>query len=88
MKKSIKAEMPQATTNQVTITPVVLEQLKKISEELKARQQAAQQVSLNLELIISTVLSQSGYDLSKVVNLSLDDEASVLKFELKEDDKS
>jgi len=87
MKKSIKAEMPTAQKT-VTLTPVVLEQIKKISEELKVRQTAAREVSVNLELIISTVLSQSGFDLTKVVNLSVDDQSSVLQFELKEDDQS
>lgn len=88
MKKSIKAELPQATKQTTPVTSTVLEQIIKISEELKARQEAAQQVSLNLELVVSTILAQAGLDLQKVKNLSVNRELSVLEFELKEDDKS
>jgi tRNA1(Val) A37 N6-methylase TrmN6 len=80
-----KAMTPTSEVSQtkVTITPVVLEQIKKISEELKKQQAIAQQIGFNLELVIVTVLSQSGYDLSKVTNLSINDETSELQFELK-----
>ena len=88
MKKSIKAELPQATKQTTPVTSTVLEQIIKISEELKVRQEAAQQVSLNLELVVSTILAQAGLDLQKVKNLSVNRELSVLEFELKEDDKS
>lgn len=83
MKKSITPAVESAQKT-VELVPTVLEQIKKISEELKKQQSVVQHINSTLELVLVTVLSQAGYDISTLTNLSIDDEKSVLLFEVKE----